>query len=223
METANEKESGQEGGAEEKPSPQSSPNADSKTSPVDVEALAKALLPTIEDAVERKTQSTKDKRIQSLENQVDSFESKLADFNEWKKAGLTDDDALWRMKVESQLKMNEAPPVEQVGAPIPVASVEIQAILKALGLAENNPEVTKVLRDTKDVAAQMTAFVNLSKTQPPAEPNPAAVQPSGGGQTANQSAEAIADQLVEAQKQPLANRELIQTLTAALDEVVTKQ
>jgi hypothetical protein len=220
--TADVTESGQESGAGTPPVDQTSPNAGSQPSTVDVEALAKALMPKVEELVERKTQSVKDKRFQTLENQVDSFESKLADFNEWKKAGLTDDDALWRMKVESQLKMNEAPPDKQPGKQEPVASVETQAILKALGLAENNPEVTKILRETNDVAAQLLSFVNLSKSQMPIEPNPAAVQPSGSGGSINQSAEAIATQLIEAQKDPLRNHAQIKALTAELDKVVDK-
>ena len=221
--TADVTESEQEGGVDTQSTDQTSPTADSQPSPVDVEALAKALMPKVEELVDRKTQSTKDKRIQTLENQVGSFESKLAEFKDLTNKGLSDDEALWRMSIEEQLKMNTAPPVQQPDPQEPVARVETQAILKALGLAENNPEVTKILRETKDIAAQLVAFVNLSKTQTPAEPNPGAVQPSGGGGSVNQSAEAIAVQLIEAQKDPIGNRAQIKALTAELDKVVYKQ
>lgn len=224
METADVTESGSVDGADTPPVDQTSQQNDSETpSPVDVEALAKALMPTIEEIVDRKTQSVKDKRIQSLENAVGGFESQLAEFKDLTSKGLSEEDALWRMRIESQLKMNEAPPEEQPGSQsTPAASVETQAILKALGLAENSPEVTKILRDTNDTAAQLVAFVELTKSQTPAEPNPAAVQPSGGGDSVSQSADAIAEQLTEAQKDPVKNLVQIRALTAELDKVVEK-
>jgi len=222
--TANETESGQEDGAPEKPNQDASPNADSKPSPVDVEALAKALMPTIEEMVDKKTQSVKDKRLQSLDNRVEGFESQLAEFKDLTEKGLSEDEALWRMKIESQLKMNAAPPVEKVGSQsTPTASVETQAILKALGLDENNPVMTKILRENDEVAAQLASIVTLAKAQTPAVSNPAAVQPVAGGETVSQSADAIADQLNELYKFPIKNKKQIRALTAELDKVVEKQ
>ena len=222
--TADVTESGQEGGAEEQPSPQPSPNADSQsTSSVDVKAFAEALMPFIKEEISKGTQSTKDKRIQKLTNQMDGFESQLAEFNDLVGKGLSETDALWRMKVESQLKMNAAPPEETIGnQSTPTASVETQAILKQLGLDENNPEVTKVLRESKDLAAQLASFINLSTSQKQTEPNPAAVQPSGGGKTSYESVDAVVERLDVLYRHPSAHKEEIDKLVLRLIELEPK-
>ena len=220
---ADEKESKPEGGEPEKPSQEPSPPVDSQTSPVDAKALVEALLPLIKEEVSKGTQSVKDKRIQKLTNQMGDFESLLAEFQEMTKSGLSEEDALWRMKIESQLKMNEAPPEEKAGSQsTSVASVETQAILKQLGLDENNPEVTKVLREEKDTASQLASFINLSATQKVTEPNPAAVQPTGGGKTSYESIDAVTDRLDVLFRYPSANKKEIDILTAKLVELEPK-
>ena len=217
------KESEQPSGADTPPVDQPSEQADSKTSPVDVKAFAEALMPFIKDEISKGTQSTKDKRIQKLTNQMDGFESQLAEFNDLVGKGLSETDALWRMKVESQLKMNEAPPEETIGnQSTPTASVETQAILKQLGLDENNPEVTKVLRESKDLAAQLASFINLSTSQKQTEPNPAAVQPSGGGKTSYESVDQVVERLDVLYRHPSAHKEEIDKLVLRLIELEPK-
>ena len=216
------KESEQEDGATEKPNQEASPPADSQTSPVDVKSLLDALKPFIAEEVSKGAQSTKDKRIQKLTNQLGDFESMLAEFKEMTKNGLSENDAIWRMKVESQLKMIEAPPDKQAGTQKPVASVETQAILKQLGLDENNPEVTKILREENDTASQLVSFIDLSATQKVTEPNPAAVQPSGGGKTSYESVDAVVERLDVLFRHPSAHKEEIDKLTARLIELEPK-
>ena len=180
-------------------------------------------MPFIKEEISKGTQSTKDKRIQKLTNQIDGFESQLAEFNDLIKGGLSEADAIWRMKVEAQLKMNEAPAEETIGnQSTPTASVETQAILQQLGLDENNPEVTKVLRESKDLAAQLASFIDLSTSQKQTEPNPAAVQPTGGGKTSYESVDQVVERLDVLFRHPSAHKAEIDKLVLRLIELEPK-
>jgi len=186
--TANELESAGQGGAGEEPTPQPSPTPGQPASGVDVEALAEALVPKlqpfIDQSVERQWQSGKDRRIGKLEGAVSDIKSVLDEFNSWKKQGVSDEEALWRMEVSRKLSTREEPsPQDQPpGTRPPAANAETQAILQELGLDANNPEVVKVMRDTTDPMKLVLNLAKLSVTRtPPPSPNPAQAQPAGGG------------------------------------------
>jgi len=222
--TANETESGQDSGANDLPGQNASQTADKQPSPVDVETIVKDLKTYIDERFERGNQSIKDRRIQQISNQLDDFESQLAEFKKLtKEKGLSEDDALWRMRVEQRLgKQSEEPkPGKQEVSP---ASVETQALLKQLGLDANSPEVANVLRESEDPASQIIAFANLatSKKATPA-PKPASVQPAGGGQTTYTDADAIAERLDTLYKNPTKNRAEIKKLVEQLDGMVEKR
>ena len=226
--TADPKESGQEVEAGEA-NPEATTPTDSDTSQVDVEALAEKLAPYMADIAKRETQSVKDKRFQRLENQVGDVADVLDKYEQLQKGGKTPEEAKERLELDARLEaleqqLGQSPSDEPAGKPeTPKVSVETQAILKELGLDEKSAEVTKILRESDDIAQQLGAFVALTKTQTPTEPNPAAVQPSAGGASVNQSADAIADQLNVLYADPIKNKARIKALTAELDKVVAKQ
>lgn len=215
-------------GTEETPTPQASIQDDKQDSTFDVEALTATLKTYIDESVKVSTQSVKDKRIQRLTNQVGDFESQLTRYEELQSEGLSKSDAKFRMNVEDFISKQQAevPPEETAGTlSTPEVSVDTQAILEGLGLEANTPEVATILRDVEDPAERIVEFANLAtkaKTQQTA-PNPAAVQPSGGGQSTTQDADAIADRLSELQKEPTRNWEEIQRLGGELDKLIPKQ
>ena len=186
-------ESGQPSGVQGQPSPAPSGGGVSSTSPVDVDALAEALAKNQKflDLLNRSTQSVKDKRFSSIEKEQGSLKSQLTRVLELTKRGLTEEDALFRVRVEDALLAQDAP---QEATPVPpqsppgsgpgVAGDETARVLiEGLGLDPNSAEVLQVLRDhPADIRNQIAKFAELSarrKASPP--PNPAAVLPTAAG------------------------------------------
>ena len=125
--------------------------------------------------------------------------------------GLSKEQALKEMNLEDRLATLEqglkgAAPSEPPGkSSSEAANVEAaQVILKALGLEENTPEVTKIFSEHESLESQVTAFAELAKTlktnQPPT--SPADIQPSGGGGRDFRNADAIATELEELYLKP---------------------
>ena len=191
-----------------------------KASPsFDVEAWAVGLDAKLDELVEKKVQSFKDKRFDRLTGKVDDFSSQLAEFKKLTESGLSEDDALWRMKVEQ--KLNEAPQEGTQGkAGSSGASVDTQAILKEMGLDENTPEVANILREKKDIASQLVAFAQLSATHQSrsSTPNPAAVQPSGAGTPTDENIEVLTERLAKLRENPAKNYKEMQEISAKLDK-----
>jgi hypothetical protein len=198
------------GGDPGQATPAASPGTTPAASAIEVDKLVEALLPSIDQAVERKLQSSKDKRIAGLFGKMDDFEAKLARMGELQQAGLSQDDALWRMKVEEALaQQTPATPGGRPpsGAPTPqAASVEATAVLTAMGLDPNSADVVAVLRETSDFTTQVARFAGLAQKArqqqaPPA--NPATVQVTGSGTSAAlDDLESIDRQLAAMRQQP---------------------
>jgi len=159
-----------------------------QTSAVDVETLKKALEPFITDLVERKTQSTKDKRIAGLQGQVSDFEAKLARLEELRESGMSQKNAMEFMKLEDAVlahapaNSQAAPQGEAAGTRETAAGVDTKSILQAMGLDANDPAVGEVLRSKSDPLEQTVEFAKLAaarRSQP--KPNPAQQMPAGGG------------------------------------------
>lgn len=195
---------------------------------MDAETLRKALGPLIDEAVSRRTQSDKDKRIGKLETKVTDFESQLARFTKLKEELGNEKLAHLYMKMEDQ-GLTPADEVSksdvsqkknaQAGAPSETNKLT-QQLTNALGLDANDAEVTSILRES-DFATQaelMLALADRRKKAQEAPANPAQQMPVGGG-SAIQSPdkEAIAAEILRLNyENPSKNYARIQELNAKL-------
>jgi hypothetical protein len=218
------------GGEPGQATPAASPGATQAPSAIDVKALAEALNPFIEQAVERKWQSGKDKRIAGLTGKVDEFGAQLTRLSELQKAGMSQEDAIWRMRVEDALfaQQPEATPGGNPPQSVPTpqaASANATALLNALGLDANSADVVAVLRETNDFATQAARFAGLAQKakQAPA-PNPAAVQVTGSGANASgEDVDTLTARLSALQNEPSKNINEIKKVSAQLRELLPKK
>ena len=172
----------QAGAIGQPPSPTSPTGA--TTSAVDVKALADALKPYIDEAVERKAQSGKDKRIAKLQGTVDGFAEQLTEFQQWKALNKSDDEALLLMQMRRSLQGQEPVEVQGGAAPQPAQpGVDTRTILLATQLDENDPQVGQLVRRGAGVGDYI-ALAAQRRSQP--APSPAAVMPVSSGQTVPQ-------------------------------------
>jgi hypothetical protein len=182
------------------PSPQTVPPSAS-----DVTAIAEALKPIIAKEVERLTQSQKDKRIAKLQGTVDGFSEQLVEFRKWTERGKSDEEALLLMQM-SRLGQPIEPAATQGGAaPQPAEpGVDTKTLLVATGLEESDPQVVELLRRNAGPGEYITLAARR-KMQP--APNPAAVMPTGGGQSVppEDDLEGLTAQLDELMKHPAEN------------------
>lgn len=198
----NDQESARQPGASDQPSQDVSGSGDQPTSSISAEALARAFEdPNVQEVldglVERRVQSQKDRRFNKIERKQDDLESIVAEFKTWKDKNLSDEDALFRMKVDRFMsQQNEAPQSQTPGKPTPAASAEATSIAQALGLDENAPEVVKAIRENPEPLGQVLAMANLARSRQ-AQPNPAAVQSPGGGAVVSSSDELAKQYLTE--------------------------
>lgn len=209
------------------PTQPASPASPQAISGLDAEALRKALGPMIDEAVSRRAQSDKDKRIGKLESKVTDFESQLARFNELKADLGNEKLALRFMKLEDQGLNPSAELVEanasqkqpaQAGGGAETEKLT-QALIGTLGLDANDPEVTEALRKD-DFAAQVSLMVAISEKRKKAQggvPNPAQTMPTGGGSPIlTDDKETIAAELLRLSLDPSRNYKRIQELNAKL-------
>lgn len=213
------------------PTQPASPASPQAISGLDAEALRKALGPLIDDAVSRRTQSDKDKRIGKLESKVTDFESQLARFTRLKEELGNERLAHLYMKMEDQGLSPTAETLEsgasqkkaaQAGTPSGTEGLT-QALIGVLNLDANDAEVTEALREN-EFTAQANLLISLAgrrKKALEAPANPAAQMPVGGG-SAVQSAdkEAIAAELLRlSNENPSKNFQKIQELNAKLKTI----
>lgn len=222
--------------------PEGAPDANQDASPgtgtptsVDVEALAKALGPTLEALVDRRFQSGKDKRIAKLEGKQVDFESQLARLEELQGEGFTKKAAIRMMKMEQS--QPDEPPEQFDGTATPQGKAGSQpqassanyadSLIAALGLPTNDAEVLRA-RDAGDpytVVAQLTDLANKRRQSPPVAPNPASVMPSTGGSSvpAPDDLNSITARLSELSRNPTKNIDEIRKLSAKQRELLPKQ
>lgn len=187
------------GGAGGQPTTPASPS----TSAIDVDQMRKVFEPIVTEIVKRETQSVKDKRIAAHEGRLDDFESKLARLEALTQKGMSKDDALWRIKVEDQFANLTGQPTAPaspngVAGPTPPVTPVPQAttILQAMGLPENDAEVTQVLRETSDIVEQTVKFAQIAQKRKqaqasPTQPNAATLQPSPSGGSVNVTSDTL--------------------------------
>lgn len=192
---------------------------------IDVEALAKALEPRLQQMVERQWQSGKDRRIHNLEEQVGDFKSVLDEFKAWKAKGLDDDDAIWRMQVSRAIPQpgQQAEPSGRTGGSdtsVPAPKVDAQALLQAVGIDANDPEVTAILAKGGDPSAEIVALAVKRKNPP----NPAAVMSTGGGgAVGGDNIDSLTEKLQKLILEPSKNMKEIKMVRAELAKHLPKQ
>jgi len=194
----NSKESGQLEGEVTEPTVTPSTGEGTQTSAADVEAIVEALLPHIDERVQRATQSTKDKRIAKLQGSVDGFAEQLAELEELKGHGWSQEQALDIMGLQGQPlatmpggSTDTATPTGEVGIHAdgtdPQASVvDTKTILTATGLDANDPDVITLIGKGANAEGYI-ALAAQRKAQPETEPNAAQALPVGGGATVTES------------------------------------
>lgn len=174
------------------PAPSSSGAGVQPDSSVDIENLVTLLVenPAFLAALDRSTQSQKDRRFKKLEKKTDDFAERLARYEELSKK-LPRDVALQFMDWQDRfgdMEGNEVdegtPPGKGQASP----GFDYVQVLSLMGLDANDADVTKIIRDGGDVGAQIAAFANLAQSRKQAQtqkaeqpPNPATVITSAGG------------------------------------------
>lgn len=188
-------ESGQSFG-EDAPTSETSNTGGQQTSTVDAEAIAKALMPVLEPWLERKLQSTKDRRFSQIERKLESTDGALARFAELVKGGMTPDQAQERLKFESAIEWveqqrNQPARGSETSEPKPArgnaggaqAIDEAAQFLKEAGLSED-PEWVKMASEgftSSHEAVKAATNLIIRRMLKGRNANPAAViQPSGG-------------------------------------------
>jgi hypothetical protein len=214
-------EGGQEQVSGELPTPRfTDASAGSATSSVDTDALVEAVLRRLEPTLDKKLQSTKDKRIAEIEKRL-----KMSDLTELEELGAQIPD---NVKLEYRLRQiegNRQPESNQAttsqGSGANLATQEVAEVVKKLNLDANDPEVIEKLRGTyrnrdhfEATLAQM-ALARATKPQPSAaESATIQAQPSTPVDVSAKIA-----QLQKLQREPTRNREAIAKLSAELDAV----
>ena len=130
----------------------------------------------------RHIQSQKDKVIAEIKKDKGMREY-FAEFKKMQEEGLSDADIQRELRIrelEARVISEPVTPIQPAGRVIePAANDAVMAVLPALGLDQNDPEVTSALLQGS-IVDKMGALVALS-TKKKSQPNPASVaQPSGG-------------------------------------------
>jgi hypothetical protein len=214
------------------PAQTSSKGTADNTSAVDLGALTKALEPLIEKAVEKQWQSGKDSRfakVEKHEQQMTEFESQLARLQELSSKGVSQEDALWRMKVESRLGGNvPASPEVKVGSQTEVvgaAKVELDAIVKMAGLDPGDKDVAEIYQkypdDTLRQISELTTLGIKRQQSNQVNANPAQLQSVGStGKILSQpTSEEILAEMDKLMQYPSRNKKRIDELAKEYDKL----
>jgi hypothetical protein len=193
----------------------------------DVEALVSKLLehPEFKKAIDRSTQSVKDRRFSQLESEHGSFKEQLARLKEIQSEGFSEAQALRLMDVEKPpLNREPATPERKVDTRPQAANAEAMAlILGTLELDPNDPKVIDTMRVSGDELTRMQALLTIAadkkarKNQPA---NPAAVQTTTGGNVPVSSKTELTARLQKLLNNPLADNKEIADVKAKLKEAI---
>ena len=202
-------------------------------SAVDEASLKDILEPLVQQEVERRTQSVKDKRIAKQESRISSLEDTLAQYKELQAEGMNEKQALQYMKVNEFLEsqgQTEAPPAQEPAVQTQVVVEDyLSPLLQLSGLDANDASVIEIVRNERDPSKQMTDIVSLAEARKQAKEtpaNPAAVMPSGSGQAVpGESLESVTEELNELYSTPAtpATRARIQELGKKQKELLPKR
>lgn len=161
-------------------------SAGSSTSSVDTEALIEAVLNRLTPQLEKKLQSTKDKRIANIEKQLG-----IRDLEELEAMGATIPESV---KLEHRLRQLEGtrqstPPQAQTptspGSGANLTAQDVAEVVKKFQLDANDPDVIGALRGTyrnRDHFENTLAHLALTRaTRPPSDASGSASLPGSAG------------------------------------------
>jgi hypothetical protein len=213
-------------GEPELPIPTFSETGASSTS-TDADAIVSKLTPILEQIVERKVQSVKDKRFSEIEKALGGRAKMLAELEEMGTEIPKDVRSELRIRdLEERLTQASPQPV-QVGdnglSQQKAAVTDAIAELNKYDLDSNNAGFIEILRgkypnrEAFDLNVQRYVVSKLAP-QKPANPADVVQSPVTAGATGNNAADKIA-QLQQLQKTPTRNRAQIEKLTKELDAI----
>ena len=188
-------------------------------------AVSSDLLVALEDIIDRKLQSGKDKRFAKLQGTVDDFEQRLVRLDDYIKKGWNREQALDMMRLEDSLpskgvsdEPNKTVPASSAKVSVSVPSID-PGLLEKLGIDLKDSAVVDKLGDLSD-ARKVLEYVANNIINKPA-PNLAQQTPTSSGQAASSdTAESITAQLYKAMESPSKNQALIETLNKRLGELL---
>ena len=199
-----------------------SPAQGEQSSPASEPSLADVLreLTEVRSQV-RALQGEKDKGIAKVAKRLDTFAEQLAEYKELTSGGLSEKAALKLMQLDE-------PPVRHDVNPAPAAAVgtggnqpnsanvDTDTILRAAGIAPNDPEVTQLVREGKTSLTDVMQFIVERSKRASTQPNPAQVLPGTSGQSvpAEPGLEDLTTELTRLLQNPSANIARIRELRA---------
>jgi hypothetical protein len=156
---------------------------------VDLDALLNALEtnPKLSSLLERKLQSVKDQRFARQEKKLTEFQAQLQRLEELQKSGMSKDQALNFMELESRLdnlaKQQPSKPdtANSVGNAVSGSGdIDTDAFLRAVGIDPTDPDVTSLYKSGSITPDQLVTFVTKKKSAAPAA-SPAQAAPVSSG------------------------------------------
>ena len=183
-------------------------------------AVSSEILHALDELIERKLQSGKDKRFAKIEGQLNNFESSLQRLKELQSKGFNEEQSLEIMRLQGETPA----PVLEPPKNAPLASGRVEAavtsvddgLLRKLGLDPTDSEVVTALSDLSDgrkTLEKLAQLVNKPK------PNQAQQMPvSGGSSAAVEDIGQLAAELQTLSKQPSKHWNRIEEIRRKLSE-----
>lgn len=207
-------ESGQNQGAPGQPTSGAS-NGEVSSPSIDVDAVLNALGSRLDEMIERRVQSMKDKRLGRMGQQLDEFESVLTRFQELINEGWSEAQAKRIMRLEASGRQEEASEPEVTQKPAepgnsqPVAPQKKDVNPKVLGLDPKDPDVTRRIREGKTSLEDWYEYLEQRASRATSA-SPAAVQPTAEAPAPDDDLMAQYRKAVdEALKDPFAGRDKV--------------
>lgn len=167
--------------------------SDTQTS-FDAEAFASALeknpalQKAFDDAVARRLQSEKDRRISKAERRLDDFDERLGRYEKYRSEGMAPENAKKALELDDALeyfreqKQSTATSVVNAGTVKPqAASADVSALLETAGLSVDDPDVVKLLRETPQDSMAVEAAKLVVRKVTGKQVSPGQVILGGGG------------------------------------------
>lgn len=214
-------EGGQEQVNQELPTPKfTDASAGSATSSVDPEALTEAILKRLDPILEKKLQSTKDKRIANIEKRLG-----MQDIEELKAMGATIPDSVlteyrFRQLEESRQSPASSQTPTSQGSGANLAAQDVSEVVKKFQLDANEPDVINALRGTyrnRDHFEATLAQMALARVNRPTPTAADSAAITGSPAPLKGDASAMIARLTELQKFPTKNKAEIAKLRAELE------
>lgn len=187
-------------------------------------SVSREILAALDEIVERKLQSMKDKRFAKLEGAQDDFQRRLQRLEELKEKGLSHDAAMEFMRLEDQVndtKQRGEPPKADDASPRqaePSVNQIDPGLLQQLGLDPSDATVAAALSDVSD---GRKVLENLARLLNRPKPTPAQQMPIAAGAPAHESRESLERELMELIREPSKNEARIREINKKLSSLQT--